>query len=237
MITYAPIRRPAQPDRIVRTWSCCPPALKYPPKPGRWPKCSASNSIPTDMPTRRPLPPVATSKPGIFVCGLFQSPKDIPGNHGPGQCRGLQRFPCLEFPAGGRTAGGNVSPRSATSVRNPRASACSSATAATTSAAWWTWMRWPVLPRAFRMWRAAENIGHGCSRTAIQRLVEAIQKYKLNRVVMGACSPRTHETKFQDALRRAGLNKYLLEIAQSPGPGHLGAQRPSGQGLPKKPGN
>jgi heterodisulfide reductase subunit A len=32
-------------------------------------------------------------------------------------------------------------------------------------------------------------------------------------VVIGGCSPRTHETKFQDTIRRAGLNKYLVEMA------------------------
>jgi heterodisulfide reductase subunit A2 len=32
-------------------------------------------------------------------------------------------------------------------------------------------------------------------------------------VVVGACSPRTHETLFQDTVRKAGLNKYLVEMA------------------------
>ncbi len=35
----------------------------------------------------------------------------------------------------------------------------------------------------------------------------------MNRVVMAACSPRTHEIVFQDMIRKAGLNKYLLEMA------------------------
>ena len=35
----------------------------------------------------------------------------------------------------------------------------------------------------------------------------------INRVVIGGCSPRTHEIRFQDTLRRGGLNKYLVEIA------------------------
>ena len=40
----------------------------------------------------------------------------------------------------------------------------------------------------------------------------AIKDNNLNRVVIGGCSPRTHEPKFQDAARRAGLNKYLVEM-------------------------
>ena len=32
-------------------------------------------------------------------------------------------------------------------------------------------------------------------------------------MVVGACSPRTHEGLFQETVRKAGLNKYLVEIA------------------------
>jgi heterodisulfide reductase subunit A2 len=56
-------------------------------------------------------------------------------------------------------------------------------------------------------------IGHGCSRESMDFIVKTIVSENLNRVVIGGCSPRTHETKFQDTIRKAGLNKYLLEIA------------------------
>ncbi len=45
---------------------------------------------------------------------------------------------------------------------------------------------------------------------AIQR---AITEHQLNRVVIGACSPRMHETTFRRTVAGAGLNPYLLEIA------------------------
>ena len=32
-------------------------------------------------------------------------------------------------------------------------------------------------------------------------------------MVVASCSPRTHEPLFQDNLRKAGLNKYLFEMA------------------------
>jgi len=44
------------------------------------------------------------------------------------------------------------------------------------------------------------------------RIEGLIKEHGLNRVVIGGCSPRTHETKFQDLLKRAGLNRYLVEI-------------------------
>ena len=59
----------------------------------------------------------------------------------------------------------------------------------------------------------SETIGHGCSRESLEHIQDAIRTQNLNRVVVGACSPRTHEGLFQETVRKAGLNKYLVEIA------------------------
>ena len=42
---------------------------------------------------------------------------------------------------------------------------------------------------------------------------ELILEHDINRVVVASCSPKTHETLFMDTLRDAGLNPYLLEMA------------------------
>ena len=42
---------------------------------------------------------------------------------------------------------------------------------------------------------------------------EKIIKHRLNRVIVASCTPRTHEAIFRDTLRDAGLNPYLLEMA------------------------
>jgi heterodisulfide reductase subunit A len=42
---------------------------------------------------------------------------------------------------------------------------------------------------------------------------EIIAEKGLNRVVVAACSPRTHEALFQETMNNAGLNKYLFEMA------------------------
>ena len=55
--------------------------------------------------------------------------------------------------------------------------------------------------------------GRGCSRESLEAIQRSIQENALNRVVIGGCSPRTHETLFQDTVRKAGLNKYLVEMA------------------------
>ncbi len=52
-----------------------------------------------------------------------------------------------------------------------------------------------------------------CSQDAQSQMAEVIRENKLNRVVVAACSPSTHQPIFQDMLRTAGLNKYLFEMA------------------------
>jgi heterodisulfide reductase subunit A-like polyferredoxin len=42
---------------------------------------------------------------------------------------------------------------------------------------------------------------------------ETIKEQGLNRVVVAACSPTTHEPLFQETLQDCGLNKYLFEMA------------------------
>ena len=52
-----------------------------------------------------------------------------------------------------------------------------------------------------------------CSDPGQASIQQAITKHRLNRVVIGACSPRMHETTFRRTVAAAGLNPYLLEIA------------------------
>jgi heterodisulfide reductase subunit A len=52
-----------------------------------------------------------------------------------------------------------------------------------------------------------------CASDSLRQITAAIRDKKLNRVVAAACSPRHHETPFREALREAGLNPYLLDMA------------------------
>jgi heterodisulfide reductase subunit A2 len=52
-----------------------------------------------------------------------------------------------------------------------------------------------------------------CSQDTQEKIKQVIQDEKLNRVVVAACSPRTHERLFQETMRGCGLNKYLFEMA------------------------
>ena len=156
--------------------------------------------------------PVATSRPGVYVCGMFESPKDIPetmiqasaaaccaGQHVPrginpennGQSAVPERDVSAEAPHVGVficDCGENIG-----GVLDVQELAADAA----------------ALPDV----TLAEVVGHGCSRDAMARIQQAVASERINRVVIGGCSPRTHELRFQEVLRKGGLNRYLLEIA------------------------
>jgi len=52
-----------------------------------------------------------------------------------------------------------------------------------------------------------------CSDPGQEEIRSAIQKYRLNRVVVAACSPRMHELTFRRTVLEAGLNSFLYEMA------------------------
>ena len=59
----------------------------------------------------------------------------------------------------------------------------------------------------------ATNYQYMCSENGQQLIKQAIKEYNLTGVVVGACSPRMHENTFRKAAEEAGLNPYMVEIA------------------------
>ena len=52
-----------------------------------------------------------------------------------------------------------------------------------------------------------------CSQDTQEQMMQTIKEKGLNRVVIAACTPRTHEPLFRETLKAAGLNEYLVEMA------------------------
>lgn len=52
-----------------------------------------------------------------------------------------------------------------------------------------------------------------CADPGQNEIKDAISRFGLNRVVVASCSPRQHEPTFRQCVREAGLNPYLLEMA------------------------
>ena len=53
---------------------------------------------------------------------------------------------------------------------------------------------------------------YSCSSDSQERIKEVIGEYDLNRFIVASCTPRTHESLFQETCQEAGLNKYLFEM-------------------------
>ena len=53
---------------------------------------------------------------------------------------------------------------------------------------------------------------YSCSSDSQERIKEVIKEYNLNRFIVASCTPRTHESLFQETCQEAGLNKYLFEM-------------------------
>jgi heterodisulfide reductase subunit A len=156
--------------------------------------------------------PVKTSKAGIYVCGAFSSPKDIPETvtqaSAAAGCvntllyekRGTliteKSLPPEKFVAGqpprigvfichcGINIGGTVDVPEVTEYANN-------------------------LPDV----ELADRNLYTCSADTQTLIKEKIEEYDLNRVIVASCTPRTHEPLFQETIREAGLNRYLFQMA------------------------
>ena len=59
---------------------------------------------------------------------------------------------------------------------------------------------------------AAEHNLYSCSEEGLGSIKKSIEKNSLDRVVVAACTPRTHEPLFRKTVELAGINKYLFEF-------------------------
>ncbi len=154
---------------------------------------------------------VATSRPGVYVCGTFESPKDIPETMAQASAAACRAGMHIQDTTGDSLSD-EYPPERDVSGESPSVGVficdCGENIGGLVDVAGLAKYA-AALPGV----AVSEVVGHGCSREAMDRIVAVITDRGVNRVVLGGCSPRTHEIRFQDTLRRAGLNKYLLEIA------------------------
>ena len=161
----------------------------------------------------RPFHPVETTRPGVYVCGSFAEPKDIPDSviqAGGAAAAAL----ALIGTERGTLVGKKVYPPEipVSLEEEPRIGvfvcSCGSNIAGVVDVAEVT--RYAAsLPNVVH----AENTIYTCSADSLKRIQECIAEYGLNRVVVASCTPRTHEPLFQDTIREAGLNPFLFEMA------------------------
>ncbi len=59
----------------------------------------------------------------------------------------------------------------------------------------------------------SKDLGYACSEPGQQEIKKDIIEHDLDRIVIGSCSPRLHEPTFRQMMHGAGLNPFLLEMA------------------------
>ena len=156
--------------------------------------------------------PVATSRKGIYVCGAFQGPKDIPQSVVDSSAAASAAGEILVAARNTRTRKKEAVPETNVVNERPRIGVfvchCGTNIAGIVDVPGVAEYA-ATLPYV----EFATNNLYSCSQDTQENMAKIIAEKKLNRVVVAACTPKTHEPLFQETLINAGLNKYLFEMA------------------------
>jgi heterodisulfide reductase subunit A-like polyferredoxin len=156
--------------------------------------------------------PVETTRPGIFACGTFTEPKDIPDSVIQSSGAAAAVLSVIGEARGTLTQEKSYPVETDVSKEEPRIGAficsCGSNIAGVVDVK-------EVVDYATTLPGVvhAENTIYTCSADSLKLIQERVDELKLNRVVVASCTPRTHEPLFRDTIREAGLNPYLFEMA------------------------
>ena len=156
--------------------------------------------------------PVQTSRSGVFVCGAFGGPKDIPETvmeaSAAAACAGellaSSRGSLIveeELPLEKDLRG--IGPRTGVFVCH-----CGINIGGVVNVPAVVEYSKSLPTVVF----ATDNL-FTCSQDTAVKMAEVIKEHNLTRVVVASCSPRTHEGLFQENCEKAGLNRYLFEMA------------------------
>jgi heterodisulfide reductase subunit A len=167
---------------------------------------TASNFVETDT-----FLPVATTSPGVYVCGTLQGPKDIPQSVMEASAAAAASSALLSDSRWSRTQEKKM-PTQRNVVGDPprigvfvcRCGINISGVVNVTQVREYA----KTLPYVTYV---EENM-YTCSQDTQVKMAEVIKEQGINRVVVAACTPKTHEPLFQETLLNSGLNKYLFEM-------------------------
>jgi len=155
--------------------------------------------------------PTRTNRPGIFVCGAFQGPKDIPQSVIEAGAAAAQAGALLQEARHAETAAAQpVEYRPVTGER-PRIGVFVCRCGINISGV-------VDVPAVVEYAKGLPYVSfvtdnlYTCSQDTQETMADMIREQGLNRIVVAACTPKTHESLFQETLVNAGLNKYLFEM-------------------------
>jgi heterodisulfide reductase subunit A len=159
-----------------------------------------------------PVNPMETTRPGIYVSGAFQGPMDIPESVVSASGAGAICGHLLGYRRG-KLARERVYPRERdVSGEETRVGVFVCHCGANIG-------RVVDVPSVVEYSSTLDNVVHAeeglfiCSTDAAAQIANTIREKGLNRVVVAACTPRTHEPLFRDTLREGGINQYFFDMA------------------------
>ncbi len=156
--------------------------------------------------------PVSSTRSGIFVGGSFQAPMNIPSSIAQASTAAAEASRSLISAKGTLTKTKTYPAEMDISQQAPRIGVfvCSCGINIANVVDVHAVVEYAgTLPNVVY----AENTLFACSTDTQALLAKRIEENNLNRIVIAACSPRTHEPLFQDTLKEVGLNGYLIEMA------------------------
>ncbi len=155
--------------------------------------------------------PVSTVRPGVFVTGAFQAPKDIPQSVTEASTAAAEAARLLSASRGSLTKTKTYPPENDVSDQTPSIGvficSCGINIANTVDV-----HALAEYAKNLPYVSFVDNNLFTCSADTQATIAEKIKEHKLNRIVIAACTPRTHEPLFQDTLREASLNAFLVEM-------------------------
>jgi heterodisulfide reductase subunit A len=156
--------------------------------------------------------PIETSRPGIFVSGAFQGPIDIPESVVTASGADALCSQFLAYRRGDLAKDRVYPPERDVSGEEPRVGVFVCHCGANIG-------RVVDVPDVVEHAQGLDNVVHAqeslfaCSTDNAQQISDTIREKGLNRVVVAACTPRTHEPLFRDTCREGGINQYFFEMA------------------------
>jgi heterodisulfide reductase subunit A len=155
--------------------------------------------------------PIETTRAGIYAPGVFHAPMDIPDSVAMASGAASLCSQLLSKQRGALTTRKEYPPERDVTEEPPRVGVfvchCGTNIARVVDVA-------SVVRYAEKLDGVvhAEENTFSCSIDSVTHIRETIKEKGVNRVVVAACTPRTHEPVFQEALKEAGLNPYLFEM-------------------------
>lgn len=156
--------------------------------------------------------PLTTSRPGVYVAGAFQEPKDIPETVTQASAAASMSMELLAPVRNTLVTRRTYPAEHDISDEEPRIGVfichCGKNIASVVDVE-------RVAAVAGRQPGVvfATHTMYTCADSSLNNIRDMIDEHKLNRVVVASCTPRTHEPIFRDTLREAGLNPYLFELS------------------------